>query len=136
MRSSTLLLAAMAVVMILAFIYGCQADKQEGSSSSKTAAQDKTAGQTGQTQGGELGEAQGELGPEITKIMNSSLYRYGEWGYLEVDPSDGHTVRSLGPAERLYIPGSSTKLFSVSATLDDLGFDHRFRTPVYAQGDV
>jgi D-alanyl-D-alanine carboxypeptidase/D-alanyl-D-alanine-endopeptidase (penicillin-binding protein 4) len=136
MGRSTLLLAAMAVVMILAFIYGCQADKQEGSSSSKTAAQDKTAGQTGQTQGGELGEAQGELGPEITKIMNSSLYRYGEWGYLEVDPSDGHTVRSLGPAERLYIPGSSTKLFSVSAALDDLGFDHRFKTPVYAQGEV
>src|SRR5215208_3165961 len=137
MRRSTLLLAAMAVVMILAFIYGCQADKQEGSRSSKTTAQDKTAGQTGQTQGGgELGEAQGELGPESTKIMNSSLYRYGEWGYLEVDPSDGHTVRSLGPAERLYIPGSSTKLFSVSAALDDLGFDHRFKTPVYAQGEV
>ena len=86
MRRSTLLLAAMAVVMILAFLYGCQADKQEGSASSKTTAQDKTAEQTGQTQGGELGEAQGELGPEITKIMNSSLYRYGEWGLLEVDP--------------------------------------------------
>ncbi len=68
--------------------------------------------------------------------MDSKLYRYGEWGYLEVDPSDGQTVRSLGPADRLYIPGSSTKLFSVSATLDDLGFDHRFKTPVYAQGKV
>jgi D-alanyl-D-alanine carboxypeptidase/D-alanyl-D-alanine-endopeptidase (penicillin-binding protein 4) len=68
--------------------------------------------------------------------MNHSLYRYGEWGYLEVDPSDGSTVRALGPADRLYIPGSSTKLFSVSAVLDDLGFDHRFETPVYAQGEV
>src|SRR5215208_6798354 len=137
MRRSTLLLAAMAVVMILAFIYGCQADKQEGSRSSKTTAQDKTAGQTGQTQGGgELGEAQGELGPKVTKIMNSSFYRYGEWGLLEVDPSNGHTVRSLGPTDRLYIPGSSTKLFSVSAALDALGFDHRFKTPVYAQGEV
>jgi serine-type D-Ala-D-Ala carboxypeptidase/endopeptidase (penicillin-binding protein 4) len=68
--------------------------------------------------------------------MNSSFYRYGEWGLLEVDPSNGHTVRSLGPADRFYIPGSSTKLFSVSAALDDLGFDHRFKTPVYAQGEV
>ena len=50
--------------------------------------------------------------------------------------SDGRTVRSLGPADRLYIPGSSTKLFSVSATLDDLGFDHHFKTPLYAQGKV
>jgi hypothetical protein len=33
--------------------------------------------------------------------MNHSLYRYGEWGYLEVDPSDGRTVRALGPADRL-----------------------------------
>ena len=65
--------------------------------------------------------------------MNSSLYRYGEWGLLEVDPSDGHTVRSLGPAERLYIPALRPSS-SVSATLDDLGFDHRFKTPVYAQG--
>jgi serine-type D-Ala-D-Ala carboxypeptidase/endopeptidase (penicillin-binding protein 4) len=68
--------------------------------------------------------------------MGSAPYRYAAWGYLEVDPSDGSTVRSLGPANRLYIPGSSTKLFSVSATLDDLGFDHRFKTPVYAQGKV
>ena len=68
--------------------------------------------------------------------MGSSFYRYGQWGYLEVDPSDGSTVRSLGPADRLYIPGSSTKLFSVSATLDELGFDHGFKTPVYAQGKL
>src|SRR5215217_8881814 len=68
--------------------------------------------------------------------MNSSFYKYGEWGYLEVDLSDGTTVRALGPPDRLYIPGSSTKLFSVSAALDDLGFDHRFETPVYAQGEV
>jgi len=68
--------------------------------------------------------------------MDHKLYRYGEWGYLEVDPSDARTVRALGPADRLYIPGSSTKLFSVSATLDDLGCDHRFETPVYARGKV
>src|SRR5215218_7747222 len=136
LRKSVPLLAAMAVAVILAFLYGCQADKQGGSHSSKTAAQDKTTEQTRQTQGGELGEAQVELGPKVTKIMNSSFYRYGEWGLLEVDPSNGSTVRSLGPADRLYIPGSSTKLFSVSAALDDLGFDHRFKTPVYAQGSV
>jgi serine-type D-Ala-D-Ala carboxypeptidase/endopeptidase (penicillin-binding protein 4) len=127
----------MAVAMILAFLYGCQSDKQESSRSSRTTAQSQAAEDTGQTQeGGDLGEAQAELGPKVAKIMDSSIYRYGEWGYLEVDPSNGHTARSLGPAERLYIPGSSTKLFTVSATLDDLGFDHRFKTPVYAQGEV
>jgi serine-type D-Ala-D-Ala carboxypeptidase/endopeptidase (penicillin-binding protein 4) len=122
--------------LLLAFLYGCQSEGQGESRSSETTAQDGAAEEAGQTRGGELDEAQGELGPEVSKIMNSSSYRYGEWGYLEVDPSDGRTVRVLGPPDRLYIPGSSTKLFSVSATLDDLGFDHRFKTPVYAQGSV
>src|SRR5215212_8420106 len=27
--------------------------------------------------------------------MNSSFYMYGEWGYLEVDLSDGRTVREI-----------------------------------------
>ena len=122
--------------MLLAFVYGCQSDKQEGSHSSEAKANDKTAEKAGHTRSQDLGEAQAELGPKVAKIMNHPFYRYGEWGYLEVDPSDGHIVRSLGPAERLYIPGSAAKLFSVSATLDALGFDHRFKTPVYAQGKV
>jgi D-alanyl-D-alanine carboxypeptidase/D-alanyl-D-alanine-endopeptidase (penicillin-binding protein 4) len=126
----------MAVALTMSVLCGCQSDKQGGSNSSKSTGQAQTAEQTQQTQGGDLGQAQSELGPKVEKIMGSSFYRYAEWGYLEVDPSNGSTVRSLGPADRLYIPGSSTKLFSVSATLDDLGFDHRFKTPVYAQGKV
>jgi serine-type D-Ala-D-Ala carboxypeptidase/endopeptidase (penicillin-binding protein 4) len=122
--------------LVLMFLYGCQDQQQGKSRSSESTAQDRAASETRQTQGGDLGEAQRELGPKVSKIMDSSLYRYGEWGYLEVDPSDGRTVRALGPTDRLYIPGSSTKLFSVSAALDDLGFDHRFKTPVYAQGEV
>jgi D-alanyl-D-alanine carboxypeptidase/D-alanyl-D-alanine-endopeptidase (penicillin-binding protein 4) len=136
LRTTTLQLTTIAVAVLLAFLYGCQADNQGGSRSSKTTTQAQTAEQTGQTQGGELGEAQAELGPKVSKIMGSSLYRYGEWGYLEVDPSNGHTVHVLGPPDRLYIPGSATKLFSVSAALDDLGFDHHFKTPVYALGEV
>src|SRR5215217_1249857 len=136
LRRTILLLASMAVAVTMALLVGCQSDKQGGSSSSKTTAKAQTAEVTGQTQGGDLGQAQQGLGPKVEKIMGSSFYRYGEWGYLEVDPFDGRTVRSLGPKDRLYIPGSSTKLFSVSATLEDLGFDHRFKTPVYAQGKV
>src|SRR5215212_3115971 len=135
-RKSVLLLASMGVAMLLAFLYGCQSDKQAGSRSSETTARVRAAEQTGQTQGGAHAEAQGELSPKIEKIMNSSLYRYGEWGLLEVDPSDGHTVQALGPTDRMYIPGSATKLFSQSVALDHLGFGHRFKTPVYAQGEV
>jgi D-alanyl-D-alanine carboxypeptidase len=136
LSKTVVLLALMIVAMML---YGCQSDMQGQSqqgepSSSETPAQSPAAEEAGQTRGGDLGEAQAELGPKVAKIMGSSPYRYGEWEYLEVDPSNGRTVRALGPADRLYIPGSAAKLFSVSATLDALGFDHRFKTPIYAQG--
>ena len=123
-------------LLVLVFLYGCQAGEQGESRSSEGAAQNSGPEEVGQTGGIDPDGGQGALGPEAEKIMDSPFYRYGEWGYLEVDPSDGRTVRALGPADRLYIPGSSTKLFSVSATLDDFGFDHRFETPVYSQGQV
>ena len=126
----------MTLAVILTFLYGCQSEEQRKPRSSETTAQDRSAEEMAQTRGGNPEEAQAGLGPEVEKIMDRSLYRYGEWGYLEVDPTDGSTMRALGPAERLYIPGFSTKLFSVSAALDDLGFDHRFETPVYALGDT
>jgi D-alanyl-D-alanine carboxypeptidase/D-alanyl-D-alanine-endopeptidase (penicillin-binding protein 4) len=68
------------------------------------------------------------------KIMNPPSYQYGEWGLLEVDPATSHVVQSLAPAQRLFVQGSTTKLFSVSTALDDLGFTHRFTTPLYALG--
>ena len=136
LRKMMLLLVSMGMAMLLTFLYGCQSDKQAGSRSSETTARVGGAEQTGQTQGGAQTEAQAELGPKLEKIMNASLYRYGEWGLLEVDPSDGHTVQALGPADRMYIPGSATKLFTQSAALDHLGFGHHFKTPVYAQGEL
>jgi D-alanyl-D-alanine carboxypeptidase len=123
-------------LLVLAFLYGCYGGEQEESSSADATSQDRNSADTGQTEGGDSNGAQQELGSDIAETMNSSFYKYGEWRYLEVDPPDGTTVRALGPPDRLYIPGSSTKLFSVSAALDDLGFDHRFETPVYAQGEV
>jgi hypothetical protein len=85
----TLLLTTLAMAVLLLFVYGCQSDKQGGSNSSKTTARAQAAGQTQ--------DARSELGPKVEKIMGSPFYRYAEWGYLEVDPSDGSTVRSLGP---------------------------------------
>ena len=124
MRKTILLLASMSVAVLLAFLYGCQSDKQVGSRSSDKPKAAPTP------------KHRESLIRRLEKIMNSSLYRYGEWGLLEVDPSDGHTVQALGPADRMYIPGSATKLFSQSAALDHLGFGHRFKTPVYAQGEL
>jgi D-alanyl-D-alanine carboxypeptidase/D-alanyl-D-alanine-endopeptidase (penicillin-binding protein 4) len=77
---------------------------------------------------------QGGLDPRIVKIMNSSPYRHGEWGLLEVDPATGRIVHSLDPVQRFFNPGSTAKIFSVSGALYILGFNHRFTTPVFAVG--
>jgi D-alanyl-D-alanine carboxypeptidase/D-alanyl-D-alanine-endopeptidase (penicillin-binding protein 4) len=64
--------------------------------------------------------------------MTSSEYQHGEWGLLEVNPTTGRVVHSLASNTHVFVQGSTTKLFSVSAALNSLGFDHRFTTPIYA----
>ena len=54
-------------------------------------------------------------------------------GLLEVDSASGRVKRSLRGAE-MFLPGSSAKLFSVSAVWKILGPDTRFTTPVYILG--
>jgi hypothetical protein len=61
LRKMMLLLASMGMAMLLAFLYGCQSDKQAGSRSSETTARSQAAEQTVQTQGGAHTQAQGEL---------------------------------------------------------------------------
>jgi D-alanyl-D-alanine carboxypeptidase/D-alanyl-D-alanine-endopeptidase (penicillin-binding protein 4) len=79
-------------------------------------------------------KTQAGLDPRIVKIMSSPAYRYGKWGLLEINLATGRIVHSLAPPQRIFVQGSTTKLFSVSGALDDLGFDHHFTTPVYALG--
>jgi serine-type D-Ala-D-Ala carboxypeptidase/endopeptidase (penicillin-binding protein 4) len=74
----------------------------------------------------------GEIPADITAIMNKAQYAHSGWGLLETDPMGDPVVRHR--ANELFIPGSSAKLFSVSAVWDMLGPDHRFTTPVYMTG--
>ncbi|WP_234367488.1 D-alanyl-D-alanine carboxypeptidase/D-alanyl-D-alanine endopeptidase [Streptomyces pluripotens] len=93
---------------------------------------------TGSCTGSFEGSARAEdapLDPRIQKIMDKPVYRYGQFGLLVVDPATGRTITSLNP-ERLFVPGSTTKLFTVSTAWDTFGSDHRTTTPVYAQGPV
>jgi D-alanyl-D-alanine carboxypeptidase/D-alanyl-D-alanine-endopeptidase (penicillin-binding protein 4) len=71
--------------------------------------------------------------PRITAVMDKPAYATAQWGLLQVDPSSGQVARSQFP-DQSFLPGSVTKLFSVSAAWGTLGADHRFETPVYAVG--
>jgi serine-type D-Ala-D-Ala carboxypeptidase/endopeptidase (penicillin-binding protein 4) len=74
-----------------------------------------------------------DIDPRITAVMDKPAYENAQWGLLQIDPSDGRVGLSQFP-DQSFIPGSVTKLFSVSATWGTLGRDHRFETPVYAVG--
>ncbi|GAA1952020.1 D-alanyl-D-alanine carboxypeptidase/D-alanyl-D-alanine endopeptidase [Kitasatospora viridis] len=74
-----------------------------------------------------------DLSPDITAIMHKPAYQHAQWGLLEVDPSDGRVIHSMNP-DQFFMPGSTTKLITLSGSWHALGPDHRFTTPVNAIG--
>ena len=74
------------------------------------------------------------LDPRITEIMRKPDYVNAQWGLLQTEAGSGRVVHGMFP-DQFFIPGSTAKLFPVSATWRTLGADHRFVTPVYAVGE-
>jgi serine-type D-Ala-D-Ala carboxypeptidase/endopeptidase (penicillin-binding protein 4) len=72
---------------------------------------------------------------EITDIMNRDAYRGASWGILVVELSTGKTVFELN-ADKMFVPASTTKLFTVASAWNVLGADHTFQTPVVRNGEV
>jgi serine-type D-Ala-D-Ala carboxypeptidase/endopeptidase (penicillin-binding protein 4) len=79
-------------------------------------------------------QAVNRLPARIEQIINGPDYKQSHWGVLVVDSQTGETVHAHN-AERLFIPASVVKVFSVAAALALLGVDFRFETPVHARGE-
>jgi D-alanyl-D-alanine carboxypeptidase/D-alanyl-D-alanine-endopeptidase (penicillin-binding protein 4) len=71
---------------------------------------------------------------EIVAIMQGDRYPHARWGLAVQDLDTGERLIDLNPTE-FFPPGSTTKVFTVLPTLDALGADHRFVTPVHAGAD-
>lgn len=71
----------------------------------------------------------------VTAIMNDTKYKHAWWGLLVEDLDTGEVIYQLNP-EKMFIPGSTTKLYTGAAALDVIGADYRFETPVYIRGEV
>lgn len=76
-----------------------------------------------------------QLKTKIDEIMRRPEYQHARWGLLIVDSKTGETLYAHNP-EQLFIPASTTKLYSCAAALMALGADHRFKTPVRRRGEV
>jgi D-alanyl-D-alanine carboxypeptidase/D-alanyl-D-alanine-endopeptidase (penicillin-binding protein 4) len=79
--------------------------------------------------------ADNELAGRIEAVINRAEYRQAHWGILIVDAKTTETVYAHNP-DKLFLPASTTKLYSCSAALAALGPDYRFETPVYSRGAV
>lgn len=75
------------------------------------------------------------LETQLQALLSEAPYPNAHWGLLFVDLKDGEVVYEHN-RHKLFAPASVTKVFSVSAALDGLGADYRFKTPVFARGEI
>jgi D-alanyl-D-alanine carboxypeptidase/D-alanyl-D-alanine-endopeptidase (penicillin-binding protein 4) len=79
--------------------------------------------------------AEDGLTKKVAELLAEPHFKTAHWGYLFVDLKTGEVVLERDP-EKLFVPASTTKLFSTAAALDTLGADYRFHTPLYRRGSV
>ena len=72
---------------------------------------------------------------EILEVMQKPRYSDASWSLRVVDLDTGEVIYDLKP-NVLAFTGSVRKLYSVGLALNELGAEHRFKTPVYRRGDV
>lgn len=76
-----------------------------------------------------------DIPESIQKIMDAPRYEHAQWGLYAKNLNTGEILYDLN-SNKLFSPASTTKLFSTAALLHAFGDDYRFKTPVYAVGDV
>ena len=75
------------------------------------------------------------LAARIGAIINRPEFRHALWGIEIFDTDAGKAVYALNE-DKLFTPGSTTKLLSAGTALAKLGATHRFSTKVYRTGSV
>jgi D-alanyl-D-alanine carboxypeptidase/D-alanyl-D-alanine-endopeptidase (penicillin-binding protein 4) len=71
----------------------------------------------------------------FARIARASRYRQSDWGWEVLDQKSGKVLLAEN-ARKMFDPGSTMKLYSVSTALREYGPRYRFRTPVYRTGTV
>ncbi len=77
----------------------------------------------------------GSMPDKIVDILQQQKYKHANWGILLKDLNSKKIVLEQN-SNQLFIPGSTTKIFTVAALLKTYGADYRFKTPLYATGPI
>jgi len=75
------------------------------------------------------------LSERIEAILSRPAFRHAMFG-IALYSLDTNTALYRLNADKLFVPGSTTKLITMGSALQILGADYRFRTRVYRTGDV
>jgi len=73
--------------------------------------------------------------PAIETLLAEPRFKHAHWGIIAQDLATGEVLYERN-SDALFIPASTTKLFSVATALDALGAEHRFVTPLRRRGEV
>jgi len=71
----------------------------------------------------------------ILDVMNRPEFAHAHWGLEIYDIAAKKVVASVN-GERLFVPGSTTKVVTMATAMQSLGADHRFHTRVYRTGPI
>ena len=82
-----------------------------------------------------LQAAEKELPEKMLRIMRQPKYEHATWGIYVKDAETGKVLYDLN-SDKMFLPASTTKLFTTAALLHAYGDDYRFKTPVYAFGPI
>ncbi len=80
-------------------------------------------------------QAQPAPDARIRAVMDRPEFAHAIWG-MEFYDLDSKTVLASVNGDRLFVPGSTTKLLTMGTALELFGPDHRFRTRVYRTGPI
>jgi len=80
-------------------------------------------------------QAAGTLAERIQRIMDRPEFRRALFGIEFYSLESSQTIYALN-AEKLFVPGSTTKLLTEGTALELLGADYHFHTRVYRTGTV
>ena len=75
------------------------------------------------------------LGRAIDAVLDDDTFSNAHWGALVVDLTTGGVLYRRNEGKS-FTPASNTKLYTTAAALDQLGPDYRYRTVLYADGNV
>src|SRR3954471_23215235 len=79
--------------------------------------------------------AEDKLGKRVDELLAEPHFKTAHWGMLFVDLKTGEVLLDR-ESQKLFVPASTTKLYSTAAALDALGADYRFHTPIHRRGSV